>query len=185
MLQKIEFRFSRGDWVALSTAVAKRPLGFRLMTVSAAVSVMLVVMSFLSGSGAGGGSMLADALRGGNEWYPMFALFAVLSAALLFRHRVIGFNAAASFGRMPLADKTLTVELGETEVHTTSEGLDWRFPWAAVSRVIETPRHLVLATGGREGLPIPHRAFADAAEFEAVRSFIFQHLPEEAVHDRA
>ncbi|WP_165498255.1 YcxB family protein [Siculibacillus lacustris] len=183
MSQTFEFRMARTDWVALSTAVARRPLAFRIATVVAMASLVAMVLAFLSAPD--GGTLLASALAGGADWYPFYGIIALFAVALLFRHRLIGFNAAAGFARLPLADKLLVVDAEETDVHVVAPDFDWRFPWAAVFRLIETPTHLVIATGGREGLPVPRRAFADAAAFEAFRAFVVAHLPEEASHERS
>ena len=185
MSEKISFRFRRADWVALSSAVAHRPLLFRLAVVVAMLSATTMVMSLVSSSDPAAGTLLADAMRGGSEWYPFYLFVAMIVAGTLFRHVLVGFNAAMGFGRMPLADKEMAVELGDTEVHVTAPEFDWRFPWAAVSRVIETKTHLVLATSGREGLPIPRTAFAEAKDLDRVRAFVLAHLVEGTAHDRA
>mgnify|MGYP001767775385 CR=1 FL=1 len=184
MSEKLSFRFERADWVALSTAVARRPLAFRLAVVVAMLSATVMVMSLVSSSDPNAGTLLADAMRGGSEWYPFFLFVVMVGLGTVFRHVLVGFNARMGFGRMPLADKEMAVELGDTDIHVTAPEFDWRFPWAAVSRVIETPSHLVLATSGREGLPIPRTAFADAERYERARAFVLAHLPEGAVHDR-
>lgn len=185
MSEKISFRFQRADWVALSSAVARRPLAFRLAVVVAMLSATVMVMSLVSSSDPTAGTLLADAMRGGSEWYPFFLFVALIALGTIFRHVLVGFNAAMGFGRMPLADKQMSVDLGDTEIHVTAPEFDWRFPWEAVSRVVETPSHLVLATSGREGLPIPRTAFADAKGYERVRAFVLARLPQGAAHDRA
>ena len=185
MSEKITFRFQRADWVALSSAVARRPLLFRLAVVVAMLSATVMVMSVVTSSDPTAGTLLADAMRGGSEWYPFFLFVVLIALGTLFRHVLVGFNAAMGYGRMPLADKQMAVELGETDVHVTAPEFDWRFPWAAVSRVIETSTHLVLATSGREGLPIPRSAFADAVAHDEIRAFVLAHLPQGATHDRA
>jgi hypothetical protein len=184
MSEKLSFRFRRADWVALSSTVARRPLLFRLAVVVAMLSATVMVMSVVSSSDPTAGTLLNDALRGGAEWYPFYIFVALVALGTLFRHVLVGFNAAMGFGRMPLADKEMAVDLGETEIHVTAPEFDWRFPWAAVSRVVETPTHLVLATSGREGLPIPRATFADAAGYDRVRAFILARLVQGAAHER-
>ena len=184
MSETFSFRFRRADWVALSSAVARRPLLFRLAVVVAMLSATVMIMSVVSSSDPTVGTLLDDARRGGTEWYPFFLFIAMVALGTVFRHVLVGFNAAMGFGRMPLADKEMAVELGDTEVRVTAPDFDWRFPWAAVGRVIETKTHLVLATSGREGLPIPHDAFADAGTFDRVRAFVLARLPQGAAHDR-
>lgn len=181
MSETFRFRMARADWVALSSAVAFRPLLFRLAVTVVLLSMVTIVMSMLQSTDPTATSMLDDAMRGGSDWYPFYGLIALVVAGTLFRHKLIAFNAAAGFRRMPLADKELAVEFGAEEVRVKeTEGgpFDWRFPWAAVSRVIETRTHLILATGGREGLPIPRAAFADAAAFAAVRETVAARVAE-------
>lgn len=185
MSEKVSFRFQRADWVALSTAVARRPLAFRLAVVVAMLSATVMVMSVVASSDPTAGTLLADAMRGGSEWVPFYVFVVLVAVGTVFRHVLIGFNAAMGFGRMPLADKEMAVDLGDAEVRVRAPDFDWRFPWAAVSRVIESSTHLVLATGGKEGLPIPRSAFADATAYERVRAFVLAHLVEGAGHDRA
>ncbi len=185
MSEKISFRFQRADWVALSTAVARRPLPLRIATVVAVLSFLVMVMAFVDAGDGTGRTALAAARDGGPAWYPWYAFAALLALGLFFRHRIVGFTAATGYGRLPLADKEMAVDLGPAEVHVTSTDFDWRFPWAAVGRLIETPTHLVLATGGREGLPIPRSAFSDASAYERLRSFVLAHVPEGTAHERA
>lgn len=181
MSETVTYPFARADWVALSTAVARRPLAFRLAVVVAVLSFLVIVMSFVEAGDGSGRTVLVAARDGGPAWYPWYLFAALMALGLFFRHRIVGFTAAMGFSRMPLADKPLVVDLGDTEVHVTAPDFDWRFPWAAVARVIETPTHLVLATGGREGLPIPRAAVAD---YEKIRTFVLAHLAEGAAHDR-
>ncbi len=184
MSETFTFRMARADWVALSTTVTHRPLAFRLALIVAMLSLTTVVMALVSSADPTVGTLLADALRGGSQWYPFHGFVALVVLGILFRHRLVGFNAAAGYGRMPLADKELKVEMAEADVHVTADGFDWRFPWAAVGRTVETATHLVLATGGREGLPIPRSAFTDAPAYERVRAFVLAHLVEGASHER-
>ncbi|WP_333826095.1 YcxB family protein [Pinisolibacter sp.] len=185
MSEKISFPFARADWVALSTAVARRPLPFRIALVVFVLGFAVIVLGLVPGNAPTGGSLLGEALKGGSEWYPWYGFGVLLSLGLFFRHHLVGFNAATGFARMPLAEKELTVEFADEEIHATATDFDWRFPWAAVVRLIETPTHLVLATGGRQGLPIPRTAFADADAFERTRAHILAHLSEGTPHDRA
>lgn len=188
MSEAFRFRMARADWVALSSAVARRPLLFRLAVCVLMVSLVVIVMSMLSSKDPTAASLLHEALRGGSDWWPFYGLLAVVLAGTVFRHRLIGFNAAAGFSRMPLADHELAVELGAEEVRVReTEGgpFDWRFPYAAIVRLIETPSHLIVATGGREGLPIPRSAFATEAAYAAVRDTLRSRLSEGVPHERA
>ena len=185
MSPTVTFRFSRGDWVAMSTEIARKPLVFRLATVVAVLGAMVIALGLFTSGAPDGGSLLGEALKGGERWYSFYAFALLAALGLVFRHRLVGFNAAAGFARMPLADRDLTVVFDEEDVHATADGFDWRFPWSAVVRLIETPTHLVLATGGRQGLPIPHRAFAGEADRIAFRDFAVAHASREASHELA
>jgi hypothetical protein len=186
MSREVRFRFTRADWVALSAAVARRPLLFRLAVAFMMTSIVVIVMSMLASTDPTAQSMLHDALRGGSDWYPFYGLIVLLVLGTVFRHHLVAFNARMGFARMPLADKELVVELGADEVvvRANETGFDWRFPWAAITRVIETPTHLILATGGREGLPIPRSAFADEKAFADVRKTVLARLREGTPHER-
>jgi len=182
MAHHLEYTMSRADFVALSTAVARRPLLFRLAWVAALWALAGGVMSVLPG-GATGLSMLDELLAGNRDWWPLLALLVLFSVLALFRHRLAGLNAAAGYARMPLADRPMTVDLDETEVRVTAGEFDWSFPWGAVVALVESPDHLVLAVGGREGLPLPRRAVASAADWQALGAFVTAHLAPGARHD--
>lgn len=187
MSETFRFRMARADWVALSSSVARRPLAFRLAVAVLMTSMVVIVMSMLGSTDPTATSMLDDAMAGGPDWYPFYGLLALVIFGTVFRHRLVAFNAAMGFRRMPLADKELAVTFGPEDVRVAeTEGgrFDWRFPWAAIQRVIETDTHLILATGGREGLPIPRAAFADAAAFDAVRATVLSRLSEGTVHEK-
>jgi hypothetical protein len=185
MSETVSFRFRRADWVAMSTAVARRPLAFRLALVVFVLGFAVIVLGLVPANPPAEGSQLAEALKGGSEWYPWYGFGLLMVLGLLFRHHLVGFNAATGFARMPLAEKELTVAFGDEEIHAAAApDFEWRFPWAAVARLIETPTHLILATGGRQGLPIPRDAFADGAAYERTRAFILAHLAEGTPHER-
>lgn len=187
MTETVTFRFARADWIALSTAVARQPLILRIAMVGVTLSGLAVVASFLDAGDGSGRTLLAAVLGGGGRWLPWYLFAALLALGLFFRHRLVGFTAAMNFARMPLADRDLTVELGDEEVRaaTADGGFDWRFPWTAVHRLVETPTHLVLAAGPRQGLPIPRAAFADADAFLRARDFVRAHLSEGASHEHS
>lgn len=183
MTHHLEYTMSRSDFVALSTAVARRPLPFRLLWIAAMWALAGGAMSVLPG-GTPGGSMLDDVLAGNRDWWPLIAFVALFSLVALFRHRLAGLNAAAGYARMPLADRPMSIDLDETEVRVVAGEFDWSFPWAAVARLVETPDRLVLVVGAREGLPLPRRAIATTADWEALRAFVTAHLAPGASHER-
>ncbi len=180
MSEKITFRVERGDFVALSIAVARRPWPFRLASVVATLSLMVFVLSILPSQDPNGTSMLYDALKWQSEWYPFYAFVALVAVGLIFRHQLRGLNAAAGYARMPLADTDLTVEVGTEEMRVTAPtvSFDWTVPRLAVRALIETPTHLVVAVGPKEGVPIPRRAFADDKAWTRFRDRLIAFSPE-------
>ncbi|MER2606785.1 MAG: YcxB family protein [Siculibacillus sp.] len=185
MSQRVSFRMARADYVALTTAVGRRPLAMRLATVVATLSLMVFAMSVLQSADPAGGTMLTDALRGGSEWYPFYAFAVLVALGLFFRHRILGFNAAMTYSRMPLADADVTVEIADADIRVTAPtGFDWRFPKAAIRRLIETPTHLIIAVGAREGVPVPKAAFASDTVRDLFVKRLVAALPEGSIHER-
>ncbi len=187
MSEKVTFRVERGDFVALSLAVARRPLLFRISSVIATLSLLVFAMSVLSPQDPAYSSMLYDFLSGKKEWFPFYAFVVLVSIALFFRHRLRAFNAWMGYARMPLADKEMTVELAKDEIRVTAPEatFDWTVPRLAVRALVESPTHLVVAVGAKEGVPVPRRAFASDAAWARFRDALVRFLPEGATHDRA
>ncbi len=187
MSEKITFRVERGDFVALSIAVARRPLLFRFASVIATLSLMVFVMSILPSQDPAYRAMLYDFLSGKSEWYPFYGFVILVAVGLFFRDRLRGFNAYMGYGRMPLADKDLTVDIGKDEIRVTAPdaSFDWTVPRLAVRALVETATHLVVAVGNKEGVPVPRRAFADEAAWTRFRDALVRFIPEGAAHDRA
>jgi hypothetical protein len=62
-------------------------------------------------------------------------------------------------------------------VRVTGPGRDARLDWPLVRKVIVSPEHLFLAISRREAIVLPRRAFASAAEFEAVTALAQRKVP--------
>jgi len=188
MSKSVRFRFGRADWVALSIAVARRPWHFRLATLVASLSAMVFVMAWLRSDVDPARSMLAEVLSGERKWWPFLAFLVLFALGMWFRHRLVGLSARYGFASMPIADRELEVDLDAEGVHAAAvdgSGFDWRFTWNDVARLIETPDRLILATGPRQGLPIPRAAFAGDADYRHFRAEVLARLPEGVPHDRA
>lgn len=187
MSEKVTFRVERGDFVTLSMAVARRPLLFRISSVVATASLMVFAMSILPAQDPAYSAMLYDFLSGKTEWYPFYVFAVLVAVGLFFRHRLRGFNAYMGYARMPLADKDMTIELAADQIRVTAPeaAFDWTVPQLAVRALVETPTHLVVAVGSKEGVPVPRRAFASDAAWARFRDALVRFLPEGAAHDRA
>ncbi len=188
MSKSVRFRFGRADWVALSTTLARRPWHFRVVTLVASLSVMVFVMAWVRSDLDPNRSMLSDVLAGERKWWPFVGFLGLFSAGMMFRHLLVGLSARFGFSSMPIADREIAVDLdaeGVRAVATDGSGFDWRFTWNDVTRLIETPERLILATGARRGLPIPRAAFARDVDFERFRKELLARLPKGVPHDRA
>lgn len=187
MSKTVRFRFTRADWIALSIAVARRPWHFRVVTLVASLSVMIFVMAWVRSDVDPARSMLSEVLAGDRRWWPFLGFLVLFSLGMLFRHRLVGLNARVGYGRMPLADREVEATLDDDGVHARAvdgAAFDWRFTWNDVTRLIETPERLILATGYRQGLPIPRAAVAGDADFAALADFVRARLPSGAPHER-
>lgn len=188
MSKSFRFRMTRADWVALSTAVARRPWHFRLVTLIASLSAMVFVMAWIRSDVDPNRSMLSEILAGEQKWWPMIGFFVLFSVGMMNRHRLSGLSARVGFSTMPIADKELEVTLDDAGVQVVAvdgSGFDWRFTWNDVGRLIETPERLILAVGPRQGLPIPRAAFAKEAKFAEIEKFVRARLPQGVRHERA
>lgn len=188
MSNTFRFRMTRADWVALSTAVARRPWHFRLVTLIASLSAMVFVMAWIRSDTDPNRSMLSEIVAGDQKWWPMLGFFVLFAIGMMNRHRLSGLSARVGFSSMPIADKELEVTLGKDDVHVVAvdgSGFDWRFTWNDVGRLIETPERLILAVGPRQGLPIPRAAFAKEADFAKIEKLLRARLPQGVAHERA
>lgn len=188
MSQSFRFRLSRADWVALSTAVARRPLHFRLVTMVASLSLMVFVMAWVRSDADPNRSLLSEVVSGEKRWWPMLAFLVIFAVGMLFRHHLSGVSARFGWKTMPLADKEVEVILDRDDVRMRAadgSGFDWRFPWTAVTRLIDSPERLMLAVGPRQGLPIPRSAFPTPAAYAKIEKFVLARLPKGIPHERA
>lgn len=187
MSEKVTFRVERSDFVTLSMAVARRPLLFRLSSVVATFSLLVFAMSILPSQDPAYRAMLYDFLSGKKEWFPFYGFAVLVALGLFFRDRLRGFNAYMGYGRMPLADKEMTVDVAAEQIRVTAPeaSFDWTVPRLAVRALVETPTHLVVAVGNKEGVPVPRRAFESDADWGRFRDTLVRFLPEGAPHDRA
>jgi YcxB-like protein len=69
------------------------------------------------------------------------------------------------FPRYSVANKDVTLELGEQDIRSRSEGSEGRISWRSIIRVIETKDGLFLALSRAELIQVPRRALPSAAAF--------------------
>lgn len=188
MSQSFRFRMARADWVALSTAVARRPLHFRVVTLVASLSLTVFVMAWVRSDADPNRSLLSEILTGDRKWWPLLGFLVLFSFGMLFRHHLSGLNARFGYRRMPLADKEVEIIFDREDVRMVAvdgSGFDWRFPWTSVTRLIVTPERMMLAVGPQRGLPIPRAAFATPAAFAKIEKLVLARLPKGIPHERA
>jgi YcxB-like protein len=79
--------------------------------------------------------------------------------------------------RYRVANKELTLELGDDGIHSTFDGIEGRIPWSAIVRLFTTNDHLFLGISRAEMLVIPRRATASAEAFAELTRYVHAKVP--------
>ena len=76
------------------------------------------------------------------------------------------------FPRYSVANKDVTLELGDEGVHSMAGGIEGRVAWRSITRVFETKDFLLLALSRAEMIVVPKRAVASADAFAALARYV-------------
>ena len=167
----VSYRMERGDHVAMTEALSRRsPLRVALECVLYLAALALLALA-IAGSPERWVATMAQAFS-----LPLAVVTVPLVLAgpviLARRAQIAGLVAAALYSRHAMADRDVTV-------HLTAEGIEGgatdphsRFGWAAVTRLVETPRHLFIQVSRREALIVPRRAVANEDVYNNLRGFV-------------
>lgn len=167
----VSFRMQRGDFVALSKALARpepRPTAIRIAVY---LALLLVGAWIAAGSPDALLATLAETFA-----FPTILLYGPLIAAppllLLMTPQLAGLVAASIYRRNAIADRDVTLHLTAEGIEGGATDLYSRVGWAAVDRLIETPSHLFIQISRREALLIPRRAVPGDDVYANLKGFI-------------
>jgi hypothetical protein len=79
--------------------------------------------------------------------------------------------------RYRVANKELTLELGDDGIHSRYDGIAGRIPWWAIVRRLATSDHLFLGISRPERVVIPRRAAASAEAFAELTRYVRAKVP--------
>ena len=167
----ISFRMERGDFVALSMAIARRDPGRTLGLIALYLASLLAVALLGAGSPE---RLLLSLERALSRPAALLYLSLILAgpALLLAAPSIAALSAAALYRRNAIADRDVTLELTVDGIEGGSTDLYSRIGWAAVQELIETPTHLFIRISRREALLIPRRAVPNEDNYANLVGFI-------------
>jgi len=165
------YRMQRGDFVALTDRLARRPLWDHGLFVLFGIVVMA---GFLLASVDGEVPRFLDLLIVIGRGDAPLWLYPLLAAGPLFtilRRPWYRFAAGHIYPKNALADRELHFRFTSDAVEGGTPEFQSRFLWAAVRDVIETPEHAFLMLSPREAVILPRRATSQPEDFEALLAF--------------
>ncbi|HHY50701.1 MAG TPA: YcxB family protein, partial [Alphaproteobacteria bacterium] len=115
--------------------------------------------------------MLEAAARSRDVWAHL-ALVLLGPALLLLAPWITRLVAAALYRGSALADREVSLHLTADGIEGGATDLYARIGWAAVTRLVETSRHLFILISRREALIIPRRAVPNEDHYSTIRGFI-------------
>lgn len=167
----VSYRMERGDFVALTRALTRlepRPTLAKLVVYFA---LLLLAAYLAAGTFDAFVASLAAAFS-----FPAVLLNAPLVVIppllLLLSPQLAGLVAASTYRRNAIADRDVTVHLTAEGIEGGATDLYSRVGWAAVTRLIETPKHLFIQISRREALIVPRRAVPNEDTYNNLKGFI-------------
>jgi hypothetical protein len=79
--------------------------------------------------------------------------------------------------RYRVANKELTLKLGDEGIQSRFDGIEGRIPWSAIVRLFATGDHLFLGISRAEMVVIPRRAAASAEAFAELTRYVRAKVP--------
>lgn len=172
MRYSIRYNYGFDDLVAfLRAKQSLAPLGSLGRLRPYAIATILFVLLFTLGtifSGLGlGPPFLRNLVIGLVVIMAVIALRDWLLINVIFRRK---FEAAKLDGEQ------VTVDLDEKGLRWAGNGKVGTRDWPDVGRVVRQPSHLLLFIGPLDAVIIPRRALGSDAQFEAVETFVAEHV---------
>lgn len=165
---KITYQMTRADYQAMVAEVLRKPLWYRLVLVAGMISAWLASVLYASTSMDQFWRFIALVFSGRAYWAVYLAPFAILM--LFFWETVMAFLGSFTFSRNVLAKKPTTVTADAQEIRLGVEGLSSTVRWDAITKLIETRKHLLLMLATQQAVVLPRRAFASEADYAAARA---------------
>jgi hypothetical protein len=170
-LFRVSYRMERSDYVAMVAALSRAaPMRLAFEIVGYLAIVTLIGLA-LAGSAAAYARVLGAAFS-----LPLILVTVPLliagPAILALRPRIASLAAALIYKRHALADREVVLDLTAAGIDAGSTGIYSEIGWGAVTRLIETPTHLLVQFSRDEALVIPRRAVPNEDEYRNLRGFI-------------
>jgi hypothetical protein len=167
----VRYRMERGDYVALTQALRRQKPGHLAIELAVYFAALIGVGVLVAGSLDNLLFGLQASLRFPQVLLLLLLVFAGPVLALL-TPQLLGLIAAAIYRRHYIADREVTLELTVEGIEGGATDLYSRVGWAAVNRLIETPKHLFIQISSREALIIPRRAVPIEDTYRNLLGFI-------------
>lgn len=168
----VRFRMTRGDYMALSAMLTRRPLSRVVIELAIYVAALLALALIVAGGN------VEAAIRAIGQLFtpPTGLLYLALILAgpllLILTPWITGLIAGIIYRRNAIADQDIVLHLTAQGIEGGAVDLYSRIGWAAVNRLVETPDHLFIQISPREALIIPRRAVPNEDVYRNIVGFI-------------
>ena len=171
------YQFNRADYLALTKAMSRSMWRLRLFLLLVWVAMIVGLLMLATKDWADFLVALQDLVSMHNVPPSIYVLLGLFLGLIAFAPQIRRWRAMRMYSWNAIADRELELEITEAAVRVSGPGRDARLDWPLVRKVIVVPEHLFLAISRREAIVVPRRAFATAAEFEAVTALAQRKVP--------
>lgn len=170
-LYRISYRMERADYVAMASALHRSPRSRLAFEITGYFLVVAIIGLGIAGSLDSWFRVIAGAFAMPMVMATMPLLLAG-PAILGLRPQIAGLAAALIYRLNASADRDIVLDLTASGLAGGASDPSAEVGWSAVTRLIETPSHLLVQIAPREALIIPRRAVPDEDLYRNLRGFI-------------
>jgi YcxB-like protein len=171
------YTFTRDDYLAMVHALDQPQQGVRTILVTAWISLFVLVIGLMSKNWPEFLQAMRDLVTFNEVPFFIYGLLLAGFVLIALLPNLTLLRAMRLYSGLAIADQQIDVVIDEAGLTTSVPGRHGQLEWSIFRRVVVKPEHLFLTISRREALLLPRRAFATAAEFEAVTALAQRKVP--------
>jgi hypothetical protein len=175
----IEFRYrvTRADYITLCRVMTRRSPWRGLHLAMIYVGVVLVSLLVNARGDLPRAVATVGSIAGGHEPSGLYIMIAIGIGVPFLTPLIVRLQGGAVYRRNSVAEKDIRVIIDDGGAETLVTGMQSKFDWSALRRLIETRDHFFLTISEREALMLPKRGLATPADAERLRTLAAARLP--------